>query len=592
MLLRSLPLSLVFSCLTSSLPAQVSPSFSYLAALDGTNGSGPGAIVQASNGSLFGVAPSGGDARAGTLYKVTLEGAIARLISFDGPNGAGPSVLKIGSDGNLYGATVNGGSNNLGVIYKMTQSGDETVLHSFRGPDGSSPFGLVEGSGGVFYGITSAGGNGYDGEPSDGSGVIFKFTSSGGFAVIHKFPAGDGNEFYGALALGTDGNVYGTGYTGGGNGWGFIFQFTPAGDYTPFASFVGGNGGGQPFALISGGNGYFYGTTGQGGTNSSGILFQMAPSGALKTLASFAGGNSQPSSLVRGKDGSFYGSGDWAFFAVSPSGVTTTLYDIGPAINVGPVVLSADGNLYGTIQPYYTPGYIFKITPLSYACLFYETNVFDLANSGSLDFTVGIEGNFTGVLKIANSNYNITGQFDLSALTSTVVLHRRGLPDLTLNLQIADSNSVVTGSISNETDTAQVFGNRIGEGYSAQNPAPQAGKYSMTLLSDSDGTSSPGDGSFGRVTISNDGTISLTGMLSDNTPINGTSSLSSSGQWPVDLSLYGGKGSLVGWISFTNQPSSRFDGNLRWVKSGGASGAYYHHGFTNTVTAVGAILTP
>jgi uncharacterized repeat protein (TIGR03803 family) len=72
---------------------------------------------------------------------------ISLLYSFHGADGAYPDGTLInGSDGNLYGTTHNGGTSS-GTIFVITLGGALTTLHSFRGPDGAEPFaGLVLGS--------------------------------------------------------------------------------------------------------------------------------------------------------------------------------------------------------------------------------------------------------------------------------------------------------------------------------------------------------------------------------------------------------------------------------------------------------------
>ena len=64
------------------------------------------------------------------------------LYSFTGTNdGANPYAgLVQGSDGYFYGTTIGGGTNNLGTVFKISISGALTSLYSFTGTnDGASP---------------------------------------------------------------------------------------------------------------------------------------------------------------------------------------------------------------------------------------------------------------------------------------------------------------------------------------------------------------------------------------------------------------------------------------------------------------------
>ena len=73
------------------------------------------------------------------------------LVSFNGPNGAYPIALVQGTDGNVYGITGSngitgpGGANGGGTFFRMTPAGSLTVLYNFCAQpncaDGSSPIG-------------------------------------------------------------------------------------------------------------------------------------------------------------------------------------------------------------------------------------------------------------------------------------------------------------------------------------------------------------------------------------------------------------------------------------------------------------------
>ncbi len=86
--------------------------------------SGPtpvGALVQTSDGSLYGITEFGGDFNYGSVFKITTSGAYSLVHSFSAgtSDGAQPSSLTLGSDGNLYGTTFFGGANNTGAVFKI-----------------------------------------------------------------------------------------------------------------------------------------------------------------------------------------------------------------------------------------------------------------------------------------------------------------------------------------------------------------------------------------------------------------------------------------------------------------------------------------
>ena len=88
--------------------------------------------------------------------KSARNGALTSLYSFTGGNdGANPrDALVQGSDGNFYGTTYGGGTNGAGTVFKISTNGALTSLYSFTGgSDGANPTaGLVQGSDGSLYG--------------------------------------------------------------------------------------------------------------------------------------------------------------------------------------------------------------------------------------------------------------------------------------------------------------------------------------------------------------------------------------------------------------------------------------------------------
>lgn len=125
--------------------------------------------------------------------------------------------------------------------------------------------------------------------------------------------------------------------------------------------------------------------------------------------------------------------------------------------------------------------------------------------------------------------------------------------------------------------------------YSAARPTPQAGAYTLSLQGQNSATAPNGDG-FGNVTISPNGKIKFGATLADNTPVTQGAALATSGTWPLYCQLAGGRGSVLGWLSFTNSPGTRCFGDLRWIKSAG--GANYQQGFAAKLSVVGSAFHP
>ena len=148
-----------------------------------TDGQFPaGALVQATNGNLYGVTSYGGVHGSGTIFEITPQGKLTTLYSFCGQSfcaeGAYPySGLAQAADGSLYGATEEGGAYGHGSIFQITPAGSLTQVYSFCPQngcaDGAYPeTALMQATNGQFYGTTYGGGI-ENSDCSSGCGTVF-----------------------------------------------------------------------------------------------------------------------------------------------------------------------------------------------------------------------------------------------------------------------------------------------------------------------------------------------------------------------------------------------------------------------------------
>jgi uncharacterized repeat protein (TIGR03803 family) len=312
--------------------------------------------------------------------------------TFNYPQGGG--ALVQGTNGKLYGTTYGGGSCGYGTVFSITNTGDLITLHTFCTqtgcPDGSFPyFGLAQGPDGNFYGITDQGG-------AHSHGTLFQMSPTGKFVTLYSFCAQnqclDGSDPYGGLVLASDGNLYGTTRDGGTDGSGTIFRITLGGTLTTLYSFTGRSDGASPAAtLVQATDGNFYGTT-YGGASNYGTIFRITPSGTLTTLHTFNGtdGGASQNGLIQAADGNLYGTSkfggaaqDGTVFKVTTDGSLTTLHEFTGPDGGGPnsaLIQAADGNLYGTTEAGGTSGHdgaIFMITSTGQ-----YVNLYELPSSG------------------------------------------------------------------------------------------------------------------------------------------------------------------------------------------------------------------
>ena len=191
-----------------------------------------GGLVQARNGDLYGTT-SGGANSVGTIFKITPSGTLTTLYSFC-PNPSCyatviESALIQATNGNLYGTTEDGGDNGLvpgGSVFKITPSGTLTTLHGFCCAEGGGPTGaLVQATDGNFYGTTV-------GRGTNGQGKIFEITPGGTLTTLYNFCSqkttncADGANPYAGLVQATNGDLYGTTAKRGVNGYGTVFSLS------------------------------------------------------------------------------------------------------------------------------------------------------------------------------------------------------------------------------------------------------------------------------------------------------------------------------------------------------------------------------
>ncbi len=238
----------------------------------------------------------------------------------------------------------------LNVVPIALHAQTYTDLHDFVGSDGSEPYFtgmLAQGRDGNVYGTTYTGG-------TNGFGTVFKITPAGTLTAIHDFTGGtDGAYPKGGLTLGNDGNFYGATQFGGQTGWGVIYKITPSGTFTALHNFANADGCFPTSSPVLGKNAnILYGVT------PCLTAYSITTAGKftlLSTLISF--GADAP--LLLATDGNFYGTAtnggtnnQGVVYKLSSNGVITIVHSFNSATDgadpVGPLVQGSDGNLYGT----------------------------------------------------------------------------------------------------------------------------------------------------------------------------------------------------------------------------------------------------
>jgi len=343
----------------------------------GIDGSNPqGTPIQAGNGLLYGLTNSGGSARRGSLFSISLTNNFTSILSLESaaPFGATPQAsLLLASNGKLYGLCNTGGTNGIGSLFTVDPtSGAFTSLYNFDGTTGSSPYGnLIQANNGLLYGMTPNGG-------VNGTGNIFSFDPvhpSNPPVNLYSFTTGApdyGNQPFGDLFQASNGLLYGMTQNGGVNGTGNIFSFDPANPTNAPVNLYSFTGAYPQGSLMQAHNGLLYGMTLLGGVNGLGNIFSFDPANPgtdAVDLYDFTGaapdwGANPYGNLTQGSNGLLYGITEFggpynglgnifSFDPANPNNPPVDLVDFSadppiPGSNPGgSLTIATDGYMYG-----------------------------------------------------------------------------------------------------------------------------------------------------------------------------------------------------------------------------------------------------
>jgi uncharacterized repeat protein (TIGR03803 family) len=248
--------------------------------------------------------------------RVLLSGYARSIVaSFDSSGGSGPAAaVTFDSSGNLFGTTGGGGDDNLGTVFEIPKgSTTPTTITSFTGVNGNSsaqgtsPQGaLALDSQGNLWGTTSAGG-------ANGLGNVFEIpTGAQSMMDVASFTDATGGNSFAGVTFDKNGNLFGTTTNGGTNGLGTVFEIAKGTTTIKAVASFNGTNGANPFGPVTfDGNGNLFGTTSGGGdTNGDGTIFEIASgSTSIQVVAKFNGanGSSPEGTLAFDSSGNLFG---------------------------------------------------------------------------------------------------------------------------------------------------------------------------------------------------------------------------------------------------------------------------------------------
>lgn len=222
----------------------------------------------------------------------------------------------------------------------------------------------------------------------------------------------------------------------------------------------------------------------------------------------------------------------------------------------------------------------------SYNGLFYYDGDVNDDTSGFITLTLTSKQSYTAAIKQQGHSYGFTGKFSANSSTVQVKRTAAGKSPLTVTISAAaGGDGRLTGVVRDTTRNIPLVMQRAV--YSAAQPTPQAGAYTLSLFGLSSPAAPNGHG-YGNVTITPSGAVKFSAYLADDSSVSQNVGVARSGVWPLYAPAYKGKGSVLGWLSFNKTNANACSGTLRWVKSRLAGGSTYTSGFATKIPVVGS----
>jgi hypothetical protein len=227
-----------------------------------------------------------------------------------------------------------------------------------------------------------------------------------------------------------------------------------------------------------------------------------------------------------------------------------------------------------------------------------------LASSGAVKVTIAANGAFTGRIVLGGTAYAFAGAFDQagvarfgSAKATSLVIHRpaaRSALVLALQWNASLGSGTITGTITDPGVFVAAIRAEPALFTAAKNPvAPQLnvpgdllGAYNL-LFPPGQSTSLlvPRGFGWGRLTVGSSGSVRLTGLLADGTPIAVATNLLSDGRWPLYFASDAGRTAVSAMVSVAGDGESDVTGTVLWFKDAVPARAVYPAGWPGGITS-------
>ena len=225
------------------------------------------------------------------------------------------------------------------------------------------------------------------------------------------------------------------------------------------------------------------------------------------------------------------------------------------------------------------------------------------ANSGYLFVSTSFNGAFTAQIRFAGETFKFKGIFALDGTFTGDLVRRSGARfQFTMQFPIGSvapigasllapiATPAITGSIGPVGQLTAFSAPR--NLFSASNPAPRVGSYTVSLPPNAGATLPQGNG-FGILEIGKSGRASLVGKLGDDRSYSSGVFLNANGTLPIYAALYRIPGSLFGTATFSTVGAfTKLEGPLNWFKPPTPGTVFFKAGFLTTIAMKGSSYVP
>jgi hypothetical protein len=212
----------------------------------------------------------------------------------------------------------------------------------------------------------------------------------------------------------------------------------------------------------------------------------------------------------------------------------------------------------------------------------------DHDRSGYATLTLSERGTYSARVIIGDRSLGAVGQFDWLGRSKLVLRPTvSNVVTFVMQLDVTNLSSRLTGVVGDGVWQTELAAYRA-PAFVGTNTSLHAGRYTLAIPGQDVPFAGPAGHGYALMSVGRTGSLLSTTRLPDGTIFSQVVPISSDHSFPYYGWLYGGKGSIAGWLTFSDDPETDLEGELSWIKRPVPASKYYPSGFTNETEVVGS----